>query len=86
MIILLVSIVVAAYIVADGSTVWSVALSAPIAFIPCMAYNSALDVQLFSLAWLALYISVQLLLPLADNRTWFAGWQIGRLRLAVAIV
>lgn len=86
MIILLVSIlVVAAYIVADGSAVWSVVLCAPIAFILCAAYN-ALDVQLFALAWLTLYIGVQLLLPLADNKQWFAGWQIGRLRLAVAIV
>lgn len=86
MTVLLVSVLfVLAYLVADGSAFWSVALSAPIAFILCMAYN-ALDVQLFSLAWLTLYIGVQFLLPMADNKQWFAGWQIGRLRLAVAIV
>lgn len=78
-------LVLLAYIVADGSPGWSVLLSAPVAFILCTLYG-ALDVQLFSLTWLALYIGVQFLLPMADNKTWFAGWQIGRLRLAVAIV
>ena len=86
MIIILVSaLVVLAYLVADGSPLWSALLSGAIAFILCVAYG-ALDVQLFSLAWLTLYIGVQFLLPMADNKQWFAGWQIGRLRLAVAIV
>lgn len=86
MTILLVSVlVVLAYLVADGSAGWSVLFAGAIAFILCVAYN-ALDVQLFSLAWLTLYIGVQFLLPMADNKTWFAGWQIGRLRLAVALV
>lgn len=86
MTILLVSVlVVLAYLVADGSAGWSVLFAGAIAFILCVAYN-ALDVQLFSLAWLTLYIGVQFLLPMADNKQWFAGWQIGRLRLAVALV
>lgn len=85
-IILLVSLlVVAAYIVADGSFLWSALLTAPIAFILCMAY-SATDVQLLTLAWLTLYIGVQFLLPMADNKQWFAGVRCGRLRVAVAIV
>lgn len=86
MYIILISIlVVVAYIVADGSWRWSALLTGAIAFILCMAY-SALDVQLFALTWLALYIGVQFLLPLADNKQWFAGWQVGRLRVAVALV
>lgn len=86
MIILLTSVlVVLAYLVADGSWLWSALFAAAIAFILCTVYN-ALDVQLFSLAWLTLYIGVQFLLPMADNKQWFAGWQIGRLRLAVALV
>lgn len=86
MTILLVSVlVVLAYLVADGSALWSVLFAAAIAFVLCAAY-SALDVQLFALAWLTLYIGVQFLLPMADNRTWFAGWQVGRLRVAVALV
>lgn len=86
MIIILVSVlVVLAYLVADGSPLWSSLLSGAIAFILCVAY-SVTDVQLFALAWLALYIGVQFLLPMADNKQWFAGWQFGRLRVAVALV